>query len=40
VSLYASPFRFTGDLAKVVVTIEDDQFADAEGAAQAVLARE
>jgi arylsulfatase len=39
VSVYPAPFAFTGDLAKVVVTIEDEQ-GDAEGAAQAVLARE
>jgi len=39
VSRYDAPFAFTGDLAKVVVTIEDEQ-GDAEGAAQAVLARE
>ncbi len=39
VSHYAAPFAFTGDLAKVVVTIEDEQ-GDAEGAAQALLARE
>lgn len=40
VSHYPAPFRFTGDLSKVVVTIEDDQDPDAEGAAEAVLARE
>jgi hypothetical protein len=39
VSDYAAPFAFTGELAKVVVTIEDEQ-GDAEGAAQALLARE
>jgi len=39
VSRYEAPFAFTGDLAKVVVTIEDEQ-GDAEGAAQALLARE
>jgi arylsulfatase A-like enzyme len=39
VSHYEAPFAFTGDLAKVVVTIEDEQ-GDAEGAAQALLARE
>jgi arylsulfatase len=39
VSAYSAPFAFTGDLARVVVTIEDEQ-GDAEGAAQAVLARE
>ena len=39
VSHYAAPFAFTGELAKVVVTIEDEQ-GDAEGAAQALLARE
>ncbi|MCC6918672.1 MAG: arylsulfatase [Alphaproteobacteria bacterium] len=40
VSHYAAPFRFTGALKKVTVTIEDDQFLNAEGAAQAALARE
>ncbi|MXP28112.1 sulfatase-like hydrolase/transferase [Porphyrobacter algicida] len=40
VSLYPAPFRFTGELAKIVVTIEDDQTDHAEGAAQVVLARE
>lgn len=40
VSHYAAPFAFTGKLRKVTVTIEDDQDGDAEGAAQAVLARE
>jgi len=39
VSHYSAPFAFTGDLAKVVVTIENEQ-GEAEGAAQAVLARE
>ncbi len=39
VSQYEAPFAFTGELAKVVVTIEDEQ-GDAEGAAQALLARE
>ena len=39
VSHYEAPFAFTGELAKVVVTIEDEQ-GDAEGAAQALLARE
>ena len=39
VSNYSAPFAFTGHLAKVVVTIEDEQ-GDAEGAAQALLARE
>jgi len=39
VSRYEAPFTFTGELAKVVVTIEDEQ-GDAEGAAQALLARE
>jgi len=39
VSQYDAPFAFTGELAKVVVTIEDEQ-GDAEGAAQALLARE
>ena len=40
VSHYSAPFRFTGELVKVVVTIVDDQSGDAEGAAQVVLARE
>ena len=39
VSDYSAPFAFTGELTKVVVTIEDEQ-GDAEGAAQALLARE
>ncbi len=39
VSHYSSPFAFTGELTKVIVTIEDEQ-GDAEGAAQALLARE
>jgi len=39
VSRYEAPFAFTGELTKVVVTIEDEQ-GDAEGAAQALLARE
>jgi arylsulfatase len=39
VSHYEAPFAFTGELAKVIVTIEDEQ-GDAEGAAQALLARE
>jgi len=39
VSNYEAPFSFTGELTKVVVTIEDEQ-GDAEGAAQALLARE
>ena len=39
VSRYGAPFAFTGELAKVVVTIEDEQ-GDAEGAARALLARE
>jgi arylsulfatase len=40
VSHYSAPFKFTGTLKKVTVTIEDDQFLNAEGAADAVLARE
>jgi arylsulfatase A-like enzyme len=40
VSHYAAPFVFTGDLQRVVITIEDDQPPDAEGAAAAALARE
>jgi arylsulfatase len=39
VSTYDAPFAFTGELAKVVVTIEQEQ-GDAEGAAQVLLARE
>jgi arylsulfatase len=39
VSTYDAPFAFTGKLAKVVVTIEQEQ-GDAEGAAQVLLARE
>ncbi len=37
---YAAPFAFDGRLRKVTVTIEDDQSADADGAAAAALARE
>jgi arylsulfatase len=40
VSHYLAPFTFTGDLRKVVVTIEDGVTGDAEGAAQALLSRE
>jgi len=40
VSHYQAPFKFTGLLKKVTVTIEDDQFLNAETAAQAALARE
>jgi arylsulfatase len=40
VSHYPAPFRFTGRLHKVTVTIEDDQFLQAESAATATLARE
>lgn len=40
VSHYTAPFPFTGLLKKVVVTIEPDQIADPEAAAQVVLARE
>jgi arylsulfatase len=40
VSHYAAPFRFTGALRKVVVTLDGDAPADAEGAAAALIARE
>ena len=40
VSHYAAPFAFTGLLRKVTITIEADQLADAEGAAQVAMARE
>jgi hypothetical protein len=40
VSSYAAPFAFTGLLRKVTVTMEPDQDLDAEGVAQAELARQ
>jgi arylsulfatase len=40
VSHYKPPFKFTGALKKVVVTIEPDQALDADGAAAAAMARE
>jgi arylsulfatase len=40
VSDYASPFRFTGKLVKVTVTMDDDQTLDADGVSRAQLARD
>ena len=40
VSRYAAPFRFTGELIKVIVTMDDDQTLDGDGVGRAVMARE
>ena len=40
VSHYASPFRFTGKLVKVTVTMDDDQSLDGDGVGRAQMARE
>ncbi len=40
VSHYEPPFRFTGQLRKVVVTMDDDQALDGDGVGEAVMARE
>jgi arylsulfatase len=40
VSHYTAPFRFTGELALVRITIEPDQDLDAEAAAQLEAARD
>ena len=37
---YASPFKFSGNLHKVTVDLDDDQELDHEGAGRAEMARE
>jgi hypothetical protein len=40
VSYYEAPFTFTGELSRVIVTMENDQTLDSESVARALLARE
>jgi arylsulfatase len=40
VSHYEAPFEFTGELVKVVVTMDDDQVLDGDGVGHAQMARE
>jgi arylsulfatase len=40
VSHYAAPFEFTGELRKVIVTMDDDQRLDGEGIAKVQIARQ
>jgi hypothetical protein len=40
VSLYESPFEFTGHLTKVVVDLDADQVLDFSGASRATMSRD